>query len=224
VHGDPEHGIEVDEYLQTHSTRILAIGGVVQGATAATGREVAVAVQNAVLRVLRKIDYSALPRTTFVDPEVASVGLTEAEAIERHPEVRVLRVELSEVDRARIDGRTDGFAKLMATPSGKVLGAAVVGPEAALVLQEFVLAMQSGLSLQHFAETIPPYPTYAGLAHRLAEEFELKRHDASLVHKALRWFHGYLARSAVDGGTAPEAPANEHAEPMGDAGGHGHGH
>ena len=164
----------------------------------------------------RKIDYSALPWTTFIDPEVASVGLTEAEAIERHPEVRVLRVELSELDRARIDGRTDGLAKLLATPSGKILGATVVGPEAALVLQELVLARQGGLSLQHVAETIHPYPTYADLARRLAEEFEARRLDTSLVHKALRWFHGYQARSAADGGTAPEAPANEHAEPLGE--------
>jgi pyruvate/2-oxoglutarate dehydrogenase complex dihydrolipoamide dehydrogenase (E3) component len=225
IHGDPAHGVEVDEYLQTHSTRILAIGGVIQGpaSPAATARQVAVAVQNAVLRLPRKIDYSALPWTTFIDPEVASVGLGEAEAHERHPEVRVFRVEVSELDRARIDGQTEGFAKLLATPSGKILGATVVGPEASLVLQEFVLAMQGGVSLQHVAETIPPYPTYADLVHRLAEEFEARRHETSLVHKALRWLHGYQARAA-DGGTAPEASATEHSEPAGHAGGHGHGH
>ena len=92
VHADPEHGIEVDEYLQTHSTRILAIGDVLQGPPcAAAGRQAVVAVRNAVLRMPRKIDYSALPWITFIDPEVASVGLTEAAANERHPEVRVLR-------------------------------------------------------------------------------------------------------------------------------------
>jgi pyruvate/2-oxoglutarate dehydrogenase complex dihydrolipoamide dehydrogenase (E3) component len=226
VHGDPVHGIEVDECLQTQSTRILAIGGVLSGPTcpAAAGRQEAVAVQNAVLRLRRKIDYSALPWTTLIDPEVASVGLTEAEANERHPEVRVLRVELPELDRARIDGRTGGFAKLLATPSGKILGAAIVGPEAALVLQELVLAMQNGVNLHHLAETMHPYPSYADMAHRLAEEFEAKRLDTSLVHKALRWFHGYQPRSAADGGTDPEAPANEHAEPVASASSHSHGH
>ena len=215
IHCDPEHGIEVDEYLQTHSTRILAIGDVIHGptSTAAAARQVAVVVQNAVLRVPRKIDYSALPWTTFIDPEVASVGLTEAEAHERHPDVRVLRAELAELDRARIDGRTDGFAKLLATPSGKVLGATIVGSEAALVLQEVVLAMQSGLSLQDIAQTFHPYPTYAGLVAQLADEFKARRLDTSLVHKALRWFHGYQARSAADGGTVPEAAGNEHAAP-----------
>ena len=84
--------------------------------------------------------------------------------------------------------------------------------------------MQGGLSLQDIAETIHPYPTYAELVHRLAEEFEAKRLDTSLVHKALRWFHGYQPRQAADGGAVPEAPANEHAEPLGNASGHGHGH
>src|SRR5262249_9455341 len=141
VHATPEHGIEVDEYLQTRSTRILAIGDVVEGhpfAHAAV-RQASVAVQNAVLRIPRKIDYAAMPRATFIDPEVGSVGLHEAEAKQHHPDVLVFRAELDETDRGRIDGRADGFAKLVATPTGKILGATVVGPEAALVLQEVVL-------------------------------------------------------------------------------------
>ena len=226
VHGDAVHGIEVDEYLQTHSTRILAVGDVLPGLASpcAVGRQAAVAVQNAVLRIPRKIDYSALPRTTFCDPEVASVGLTESEANKQHPEVRVLRAELTETARARIDGRTSGIARVLATPSGKILGATVVGPEAALVLQELVLAIEHGVSLQEIAETFHPYPTYADLVHRLAEEFAAQRLDASLVHKALRWFHGYQPRHGKDSGAAQESPASDHAEPVGKTDGHGHGH
>ena len=173
IHADPEHGIEVDEYLQTRSTRIYAIGDVLQNHqfTHAAEREAAVAFQNAVIRIPKKINYSALPWATFIDPEVATVGLNEAEARSQHPEVLVFRAELSEVDRARIDGRTEGFAKLVATPAGKILGVTIVGAESALVLQEFVLAMEHGLTLRDIAETIHPYPTYAGLARRLANEY-----------------------------------------------------
>src|SRR5213078_4472636 len=152
---------------------------------------------------------------TFIDPEVATVGLTEADARARYPEVRVFRAKLSEVDRARIDGRTAGFAKLVASPSGKVLGASIAGPEAALVLQEFVLAIEHGLTLKDIAETVHTYPTYAGLARRLAN-----RLDTGFVRKALRWFYGYQPRTGTDGGSpGPEAAAREHAETLGHSNG-----
>jgi pyruvate/2-oxoglutarate dehydrogenase complex dihydrolipoamide dehydrogenase (E3) component len=227
VHATPEHGIEVDEYLQTRSTRILAIGDVVQGHpfTHAVERQAALAVQNAVLRIPRKIDYLAMPWATFIDPEVASVGLTEAEANQQHPDARVLHVELAEADRARIDGRTDGFAKLVVTPSGKLLGATIMGPDSTLVIQELVLAMEHGLALHHIAETFHTYPTYASLVRRLAAEFVAGRAETSLVHKALRWFHGYQPRSGSEsdgGGTPSGSGASAHAQPTGSASGHGH--
>jgi pyruvate/2-oxoglutarate dehydrogenase complex dihydrolipoamide dehydrogenase (E3) component len=223
IHADPEHGIEVDDYLQTRSSRILAIGDVLQRHqfTHAAEREAAVAFQNAVLRIPKKIDYSALPWATFIDPEVATVGLSEAEASLLHPEVRVFRAEISEVDRARIDGRTAGFAKLVATPSGKILGATIVGPEAALVLQEFVLAMEHGLTLKDIAETIHIYPTYSGVARRLANEFVATRLDSGFVQRALRWFYGYHPRTEAAGSIPAES---EHDEPLAHANGHGHGH
>ncbi len=107
IHASPEHGIEVDDYLQTRSTRILAIGDVLNRHqyTHAAEREAAVAFQNAVLRLSKKIDYTAMPWATFVDPEVATVGLSEAAArgASRQPRLpgRVLR------DRPRPDRRPD---------------------------------------------------------------------------------------------------------------------
>jgi pyruvate/2-oxoglutarate dehydrogenase complex dihydrolipoamide dehydrogenase (E3) component len=225
VHASPEHGIEVDDYLQTSSTRILAIGDVVLGHafTYAAERQAAVAVQNAVLRIPRKINYAAMPWATFIDPEVASVGLTEAEANELHPDFRVLRAELSEADRARIDGRTEGFAKLIVTPGGKILGATIMGPDATLVIQELVLALEHGLTLPNIAETFHTYPTYASLVGRLAGEFAAARSGTKLVHKALCWFHGYQPRSGSDdGGTASAAAPADVAHPAGHTDGHGH--
>jgi pyruvate/2-oxoglutarate dehydrogenase complex dihydrolipoamide dehydrogenase (E3) component len=225
VHATPEQGIEVDEYLQTRSTRILAIGDVVLGYpfTHAAERQAAIAVQNAVLRIPRKIDYAAMPWATFIDPEIASVGLTEAEAAQQNPEFRVLRAELSESDRARIDGRTEGFAKLLASPAGKILGATIIGPDATLAIQELVLAVEHGLTLRHIAETFHTYPTYASLVGRLASEFAAARSETSLVHKAVRWFHGYQQRSGPDdGGTASGAESADLSQSAGHANGHGH--
>jgi pyruvate/2-oxoglutarate dehydrogenase complex dihydrolipoamide dehydrogenase (E3) component len=225
VHASPEHGIEVDEYLQTRSTRVFAIGDVVlrHPFAHAAEREAAVAVHNAVLRIPKKIEYAAMPWATFLDPEVASVGLTEADASAQHPGFRVLRAELSEAERARIDGRTDGFAKLVASASGKILGATIMGPDATLVIQELVLAMEHGLTLQQIAETFHIYPTYVSLVRRLATEFVAARSETNLVHRALRWFHGYQPRAgASDGGTASEAKPADHAQPAGHTNGHGH--
>jgi pyruvate/2-oxoglutarate dehydrogenase complex dihydrolipoamide dehydrogenase (E3) component len=220
VHADPVHGIEVDEYLQTRSSRIYAIGDVLQKYqfTHVAEREAAVVLQNAMLRISRKMDYSAVPWATFIDPEVATVGLTEATARAQQPEVVVLRAELSEADRPRIEGHTEGLVKIVATPSGKILGATMVGPDASLVLQELVLAMQHGLTLRDVAETIHTYPTSAGLIHRLAGEFEAGRQETSFVRRALRWFHGYHVRT----GEADTEPIHAEPAPAGEANGHGH--
>jgi pyruvate/2-oxoglutarate dehydrogenase complex dihydrolipoamide dehydrogenase (E3) component len=228
VHADSERGIEVDEYLQTRSTRIFAMGDVLQKHqfTHAAEREADVVFQNAVVRIPRKINYSALPWATFIDPEVATVGLDEATARAIHPEVLVFRAELTESDRAQIEGRTEGFAKVLATPAGKILGATIVGPEAALMLQEFVVAMEHGLTLEDLARTTHIYPTYAGLAHKLAAEYVATRHESSLVRKAVRWFHGYgdrgRARDAGANDSAAHDPGHGHKEPAGHSNGHGH--
>ena len=206
----------MDEYLQTRSQRISAIGDVLarHEFTHAAEREAAVAFQNAVLRLPKKIDYTALPWATFIEPEVATVGLSEAAAREQHPEVRVFRAEFADLDRARIDGQTDGFAKVVATPSGMILGATIVGAAAAMILQEFVLAMEHGLRLGDIASTVHTYPTYAGLARKLANQFVATRLERGFVQTALRWLYGYQPRTGANGG-ATEPRESKHAEPAG---------
>ncbi|SIN80256.1 Pyruvate/2-oxoglutarate dehydrogenase complex, dihydrolipoamide dehydrogenase (E3) component [Singulisphaera sp. GP187] len=226
VHADPEHGIEVDESLLTRSSRIYAIGDVLlkHEFTHAAEREAAVVYQNAVLRLSKKIDYTALPWAVFVDPEVATVGLTEAVALEQHPDARVFHARFDELDRARIDGRTEGFAKVMVTPSGKILGATIVGEQASLILQEFVVAMENGLNLGDLAATTHTYPTYAGMAQTLANQFAATRHEGSLVQSALKWFLGFnKPRSEPENGTGHVvAEAESGTAAAGHSNNHGH--
>ena len=141
-----------------------------------------------------------------------------------HPDIRVFRAEFSEIDRARIDGRTEGFAKLVATPSGKILGATIVGADASLILQEFVLAMEHGLTLADIAETVHIYPTNAAMARKLANQFVATRLEVGFVRTVLRWFLGFRPRTGVDGGTpSPETEAtHDHSEPAAHTNGHGH--
>ena len=160
--------------------------------THAAEREAAVAFQNAVLRIPKKIDYRAMPWATYCDPEVATVGRTHG--FDPSEAVRVFRAEYDDLDRARIEGRTLGFAKVATTPSGKILGATVVGDHAALVLQEFVFAMEHGLTLHHIVNTVHPYPTHAGLARALANQFAATRLESGLTRAALQLVYGYEPR------------------------------
>jgi len=232
VHADPEHGIEVNELLQTHAVRVFAIGDVLQRHqyTHAAEAEAEVAFQNAVLRRRRKIDYTSLPWATFLDPEVATVGSAEAQAKADDLEHHVFRVNYADIDSARIDGRPEGFAKVVASPSGKILGATILGVQASLVLQQLVLAMDAGLGLGELAETTQIYPTYGQVIRELAGQFQATR-QRGFMATALRFFYGFQPRTAaVDGASSrtPDAPhgsaddASAASHSTGPAHGHGH--
>lgn len=196
-HADPHHGIEVDEYLQTRTRHIYAVGSVLghHKHTHAAVREAEIAVHNALVVQSKRMDYSAMPRVTFSDPEVASVGtLDPAEAGNASGEGRIYRVSYAEAARPRIDGQTEGFAKVLAAPSGKILGATVAGPRAALILQEFVLAMENGLGLSAIAEAVHPYPTFSAIAGDLARLHQAERREGGFFRSAIRFLHGYDAR------------------------------
>jgi pyruvate/2-oxoglutarate dehydrogenase complex dihydrolipoamide dehydrogenase (E3) component len=205
IHADPAHGIVVDELLQTHAIRVLAIGDVLLGNqyTHSAQREAEVAAENAVLRRRVKMDYSKIPWATFLDPEVATVGISEAQARAEEIEHRVCRASYAENDRARIDGRTEGFVKVVASPSGKILGATVLGKEAGLVLQQFVLAMEARIGLGDLAEATQIYPTYACIVRDLAGRFRANRLERGFHASALRFFYGFQPRSTRGGHEAP---------------------
>jgi pyruvate/2-oxoglutarate dehydrogenase complex dihydrolipoamide dehydrogenase (E3) component len=212
IHADPERGIEVDDFLQTHAPHIYALGDVIgqHPSAHAALREAHVVFQNAVLRLSKRIDYRAIPRVTFTDPEVAAVGLSEAEALREDPDARVHRVELAETDRARIDGESGGFAKIVASPNGKIRGATIVGPGASGTIQELVLAFERGLKLGDLAATVRPYPTYGEAIQHLAEQAQATRAE-SFIRGALRWFYGFGASEGTNG------PASQASEPAPEA-------
>ncbi len=229
VHGEPEHGIAVDDYLQTHSARVYAIGDVLmrhQYAYAAE-REAEVAFANAVLRRRKRMDYANIPRVTFSDPELAGVGMTEQRARTERPDHRVYRVTFAELDRARIDGRTDGFGKVVATPTGRILGATIVGQEASLLIQEFTLALEKRLGLGAIAAATAIYPTYAGIGPALARQHTATKLERGLVQTALRMFYGFMPKAGAGNGSAEggsKAESSHQSATEHPIGGHGHGH
>jgi pyruvate/2-oxoglutarate dehydrogenase complex dihydrolipoamide dehydrogenase (E3) component len=123
-------------------------------------------------RLPARLSYDALPRVTYTDPELAQVGMTEAEVREAgHKEIRILRWPLSENDRAVAEGRPEGLVKLVATPRGRLLGASVLGARAGDMAGMFGLMIGRRLPLSALAGMVLPYPTLSEAAKRAAGEF-----------------------------------------------------
>ncbi len=167
-----QNGIVVDAKLRTSAKGVYAIGDVTGGLmfTHVADAQAKVAVRNVLFPGSQSWDDRVVPWTTFTDPEVARVGVTEEEARRRGESIEVHRWRFGDVDRAITDGETDGFLKVVATPKGCVLGAHVAGPHAGELIQEFALAMRHDLTLQDLATTIHVYPTFSLANRRVADQ------------------------------------------------------
>jgi len=106
------------------------------------------------------VDYRAIPRVTFTDPELASVGMTEEEARQAHDDIAVSRFPFKSLDKALILGETEGMVKIIAEKDGgQILGAHIVGSDAGDVIPELVLAMHERVPVRALARTVHAYPT-----------------------------------------------------------------
>ncbi len=158
--------VETDDYLATLLPNIYAAGDVAgpYQFTHVASHQAWFASVNALFGQLWrfKVDYRVIPWTTFLDPEIARVGLNEQEAREQGIAFEVTRYDLANLDRAITDSATRGFVKVL-TPPGKdhILGVTIVGAHAGELIAEFVLAMKHGLGLNKILGTIHIYPTFA---------------------------------------------------------------
>ncbi len=131
-----------------------------------------------------------IPWATFVDPEVARVGLNEMEAKEKGVAFEVARFELAELDRAIAEGETEGFIKVLTQPgSDKILGVTIVGPHAGDIIAEYVSAMKHGLGLNKILGTIHIYPTLAEINKMAAGEWK----KAHVPVRLLQWVEKFHA-------------------------------
>jgi len=186
--------VQTDEYLQTTYPNILAAGDVAGPFqfTHTAAHQAWYAAVNALFGSLKKFkaDYSVIPWATFIDPEVARVGLNEQEAREKGIPYEVTRYGLDDLDRAIADSAARGWVKVL-TPPGKdrILGVTIVGVHAADLLAEFVLAMKHGLGLNKILGTIHTYPTLAEANKYVAGEWKRAHQPTRL----LEWVSRYHA-------------------------------
>ena len=156
--------IKVNEFMQTCYPNIYACGDVAgpYQFTHVASHQAWYAVVNSLFGIVKKfrVDYSVIPWCTFTDPQVARVGLNEKEAQSRDLDYEVTRFELKDLDRAIIEGKKEGFIKVLTVPGkDKILGVTVVGYKADDMLAEFVLAMKHGIGLNKLLSTLHIYPT-----------------------------------------------------------------
>jgi pyruvate/2-oxoglutarate dehydrogenase complex dihydrolipoamide dehydrogenase (E3) component/uncharacterized membrane protein YdjX (TVP38/TMEM64 family) len=146
-----------------------------------------------------RVDYRVMPWVTFTSPEVARVGLSEAEAKEKGVDYEVTRYDLDDLDRAIAESDQAGFIKVL-TPPGKdkILGAVVVGAHGGEILAEFTLAMKHGLGLNKLLGTIHPYPTWNEAAKFTAGQWK-QAHAPGGVLRLLAKFHAWRLGKDRDG-------------------------
>ena len=189
-------GIATDAGLRSLSNRrVFAAGDIADPAgigprhfTHVGSYHAGIVIRRALFRLPARIDYAALPRVTYTDPELAQVGLTEAEArAAGHRDLHVLRWPLAENDRAQAERQTAGLAKIVATGRGRVLGAGMAGPHAGEMLGAWTLAIAQGIKLSALAGMIVPYPTRAEALKRAAGSFFTPKLFAAGTKRLVRW-------------------------------------
>ena len=191
--GIPTHRtVQTNEYLQTIYPNIYAAGDVAGPFqfTHTAAHQAWYAAVNALFGEwkLFKADYSAIPWATFIDPEVARVGLNEQEAKDKNIRYEVTQYGIDDLDRAIADSEAHGYVKVLTVPGkDKILGVTIVGAHAADLLAEYVLAMKHGLGLNKILGTIHTYPTMSEANKFVAGEWK----RAHAPQKLLAWVKKY---------------------------------
>ncbi len=187
--------VETNEYLETIYPNIYAAGDVAgpYQFTHFAAHQAWYAAVNALFGTFKKFktDYAVIPATTFIDPEVARVGLNELEAKAQNIAYEVTKYGIEDLDRAIADSEAYGFIKVLTVPGkDKILGVTIVGVHAGDLLAEYVLAMKHGLGLNKILGTIHAYPTLAETNKYVAGEWK-KAHQPKQLLKYVKRYHDW---------------------------------
>jgi pyruvate/2-oxoglutarate dehydrogenase complex dihydrolipoamide dehydrogenase (E3) component len=193
VEYDKKSGVRVDDHLRTTNRRIFAAGDICSRFqfTHAADAMARLAIQNALFLPSGRVSALTIPWCTYTDPEVAHVGLSEAQTKQQDYEVRTFVEPLGRVDRAVLDGEAEGFVKVhVRAGTDRIVGATIVARHAGDMISTITLAMTAGLGLGKLAQTIFPYPTQAEAIKRVADAYNRTRLTPfvkGLFEKWLAW-------------------------------------
>ncbi len=190
VEYDRRTGVKVNDRLQTSNRRIYAAGDVASPYrfTHVADASARIVIRNALFLGRQRASALTIPWCTYTDPEIAHVGLYESQAQARGIAVQTFVQPLSDVDRAVLDGESEGFVKVhVRAGSGQILGATVVARHAGEMISELTLAMVGRLGLGTIAETIHPYPTQAEAIRKIGDAYNRTRLTPRVSRLFRRW-------------------------------------
>lgn len=193
---EKRRGITTDLTLRTSQNHIYACGDVTgpYAFTHTAEYQAGIVISNALfpLPKKRKADYRVVPWVTYTSPELARVGMTETEAIEKHgtDKVSVYRFRFDEVDRAIIEGSGHGMIKLVCDKKARLLGAHLMGPSAGELLHELTLAMKENLPITKISQTIHVYPTLSQAVKRACDQYYKEKLFTGWFPKFTSWVIG----------------------------------
>lgn len=175
VEYDRDHGIKINDKLQTTNKKIYACGDVSGpfNFTHMAEYQAGIVIGNALFPFKRKADYRVVPWVTYTTPELARVGLTESEAKLLYGEenIKVFTVDLKETDRGVTDDIDTGMIKIIVNKKNRIIGAHILSPIAGELIGEFVLAMKKNLPITDISQTIHSYPTFSLALKRTTDKY-----------------------------------------------------
>ncbi len=205
-------GIPVDRRQRTSHKHIYAAGDVTGRFqfTHAAGYEGGIVVANAVFHLPRRADHTLLPWCTYIDPELASIGMNEKRALDAGITPTVLVEEFADNDRFRTEGGSSGRLKLLLGAGQKPIGVQILGPHAGELIGEWVAALAGKLSLATISGAIHPYPTLVEINKRAVSSFLGNKIFSEKVRKGLTFFFNYKGRACemADDRDRPAAEEN----------------
>ena len=177
--------ILTDRRLRTSNRNIFACGDVTgpYQFTHMAEHQAGVVLRNALFHLPARVEKRVIPWCTFCDPELARVGLSENEAREAGIRHQVYRFPFRDIDRAQAEGETAGCAKIITDPKGRLLGAALAGPQAGELIHEYTLALAKRMKAADLSRVIHVYPTLAQINRRVADQ----RLKAGLTPRTRKW-------------------------------------
>jgi pyruvate/2-oxoglutarate dehydrogenase complex dihydrolipoamide dehydrogenase (E3) component len=188
---DKQNGVKVDDHLRTTNPLVYAGGDVASPYkfTHLSDAHARIILRNALFFGRQRASALTIPWCTYTDPEIAHVGLYEAEARQRGIAVANYTQELAEVDRAVLDGETDGFVKVhVREGTDRIVGATIVASHAGEMISELTTAIKAGVGLGTLGDVIHPYPTQADAIRRAAGLYTRTRLTPFVAGLMKRWF------------------------------------
>ncbi len=185
-------GINVSKSLRTSNSRVYAIGDVTGGLqfTHVAGYQAGLMIRAILFRLPISQNRQIIPWSTYTDPELSHVGMSEEEARKQGGSVQTLRWPYAENDRAQAEHKTDGLIKLVVGKKGKILGASIAGANAGEMINFWALAISQSMTVKDIAGYIPPYPTMTEIGKRAAITYYAEATRKPFV----RWLIGFLRK------------------------------